>query len=178
MKKLLNIVTVKVTVKSQTPCSCLTINRCTLSNTISVKVTQKSREIGRFCDFIVTNILVTSLITNTYTVTSRYIRRAVLLSQNVRPSAAPIPQGLIVTLKYIQTSEIMHQYSVNRRSAKLNSVFYSVELYVTFITLKSGSGLYLLYTRSIPALYLLYISLYIRCCLSVYGRSAVAPSAQ
>ena len=55
---------------------------------VKVKVTPKSRKIGSFCDFIVTNILVTPLIISTYYVTLNYIWEAVLMSQNVLPAAS------------------------------------------------------------------------------------------
>ena len=84
MNNLINKVTVKVTLKSQTNCSFLTIYRNILINKVSVKVTQKLRKNCSFCDFIVTNTLVTALNISIYLVTLRYIRKPVLLSQFVR----------------------------------------------------------------------------------------------
>ena len=64
-----------------------------LINKVTLKVTIKSREICLFCDFIVTNILVTPVIISNYIVTLNYIREPVLLSQIAQP-ATPIPEGI------------------------------------------------------------------------------------
>ena len=64
-----------------------------LINKVTLKVTIKSREICLFCDFIVTNILVTHMIISNYRVTLNYIREAVLLSQTAQP-ASPNPEGI------------------------------------------------------------------------------------
>jgi len=52
-----------------------------------------SQEIFLFCDFIVTNTLVTPLIISNYLVTLNYIQEPVLLSQIVQ-RAAPDPEEI------------------------------------------------------------------------------------
>ena len=91
MNNLQNKVTVKVTIKSQTDCCYPTFNRSNLTGKVIAKVTPKSWKMGLFCDFIVTNILVTPLIISTNDVTLGYIRRVVLLSQKLRLTSISYP---------------------------------------------------------------------------------------
>ncbi len=64
-----------------------------LINKVTLKVTIKSQEICLFCDFIVTNILVTHMIISNYRVTLNYILEPVLLSQIAQP-ATPVPERI------------------------------------------------------------------------------------
>ena len=65
-----------------------------LVNNVTVKVTIKSQKICLFCDFIVTNILVTYMIISNYLVTLNYIRKPVFIVTNCSASRHSILKGL------------------------------------------------------------------------------------
>ena len=108
-------------------------------NILKNNVTPKSRKICSFCDFIVTNILVTPMIISTYYVTLNYIRKPVLLSQ-IDQWASPIPKALICAL-----------------IAKIRSFHYMILFTTPRLLITSSS--WTNRTCSIPALYPLYIRL-------------------